>query len=114
MMISESMIVREICDWLHDQDYFFWRENNIPAPGRALPKYTPKGIADIIVVAHGKIFAIEVKRGGSDVVREKNGRALRAGMLSPMQAEWGAALALHGGNYRCVRSLEEVKDFLGA
>jgi hypothetical protein len=119
--MNESQLVREICDWLHENDYFFWRENNVPTPVgvygmsrmRALPKYTPRGIADIIVVLSGRIYAIEVKRGGSEDERERNGRKVRAGKISPEQAEWGAKLVMHGGRYACVRSLQEVKDFLG-
>lgn len=113
MMITETMIVREICDYLQSHGYFFWRENNIPAPGRGLPKYTPRGIADIIVVIEGKIFALEVKRQASTTVREKNGRTLRGGDLRPEQADWGAKLALNGGKYQCVRSLEDAISFLG-
>lgn len=119
--MNESTLVREICDWLDKEQFFFWRENNVPTPVgaygiskmRALPKYTPRGIADIIVVRGGVIHAIEVKRASSNEVREKNGRALRGGKLTPYQAEWGTDLVLHGGKYACVHSLEEAKEFLG-
>lgn len=114
MILTETMIVREICDWLEVTGYFFWRQNNIPVQGRAQPKYTPKGIADIIVVKSGMLYAIEVKRGGSSDVREKNGRALRSGKLTPHQAEWGSSLVMHGGKYACVRSLSEAVEFLGS
>jgi hypothetical protein len=112
-MKTESQIQREICDWLDESKYFFWRHNQVPVMGRAMPKYTPKGIADILVVVSGQLFAIEVKRPGSDDEREKNGRAVRAGMLSAHQAQWGADLCMAGGKFRCVRSLEEAKQFLG-
>jgi len=112
-MKTETQIQHEICEWLEKDKYFFWRHNQIPVPGRSWPKYVPKGIADILVVINGCLFAIEVKRPGDDNVREKNGRTVRAGMLSAHQAQWGADLCMAGGKFRCVRSLEEAKQFLG-
>lgn len=76
MARKEVDIQREICDWLHGQMYadenlFFWRSNNIPVFAqsndgkkrfRALPKHTPKGLPDIIVIYKGHFIALEVKR----------------------------------------------------
>lgn len=78
-----------------------------------MPKYTPKGIADILVIVQGRLFAIEVKRPSDEGAREANGRTVRAGMLSAHQAQWGADLCMAGGKFQCVRSLEEAKRFLG-
>lgn len=67
----EKDIQRTICDWLCLKGYFFWRSNNIPVFGmnnggkmtfRALPKYTPKGLPDIMVIHKGKFIALEIKR----------------------------------------------------
>lgn len=109
---SETEVMREICDWLHSQGYFFWRCNNVPVFGRALPKYTPRGLPDIMIVYKGTFVALEVKREGSNTQRERNGRKLRAGALSPQQAEWGAKLTLNGGEYSMVRSLDDAKGIL--
>jgi hypothetical protein len=114
-MKSESEVVREICDWLHNNEYFFWRSNNIPAPGRAMPKYTPRGLPDVFVVVEGIMVGVEAKREGSDTEREKNGRKVRVGKLSGEQADFGTALILNGSKYIVVHSLNEfVNAFLHA
>lgn len=67
----EKEILNSICNYLGENKFFFWRANNIPVYGknnagkymyRSLPKHTPKGIPDIIVVLRGIIIGIEVKR----------------------------------------------------
>ena len=118
-MKSETQILLEICEWLRDEGYFFWRSNNIPAGGRtfgtfrALPKFTPRGLPDIMIVLDGIFIGFEVKRIGQENEREKNGRKVREGKLTPDQAEWGTALIEAGGFYYCVRSLEEAKKAMG-
>ena len=103
----ESAIQREICDYLASRGYFFWRSNNIPVFGvnnagqrrfRSLPKYTPKGIPDILLLSSGKFIGIEVKREGMK--------------LRPGQAEFGAKMVMNGGAYHIVHSLAEVKEVL--
>ena len=57
--MTESELVNQICEGLLLRGYFVWRQNNIPVFNtktnsfRKLPKFTPKGVADII----GKILA---------------------------------------------------------
>lgn len=115
-MKTETQLLLEICDYLKREGIFFWRSNNIPAGGRtfgtfrALPKYTPRGLPDIMIVHGGKFIGLEVKREGSENEREKNGRKIRAGKLTPDQAEYGAALVKAGGDYACVRSVQDVMD----
>ncbi len=111
-MRSETEVLRDICDYLHGRGYFFWRSNNIPVFGRALPKYSPRGLPDICIVRGGLFIGLEVKREGSSSEREKNGRKIRPGMLTPDQAEFGARLVMNGAQYRCVRSVDEVVKFL--
>ena len=69
----ESETQREICDYLALQGYFFWRSNNVPVYARSgdgvmrfrkLPKYTPKGLPDIMCLVQGHFVALEVKREG--------------------------------------------------
>jgi hypothetical protein len=69
----ESEVQRAICDYLAYTGIFFWRSNNVPVFGksgdgirryRALPKYTPKGLPDIICIKNGHFIALEVKREG--------------------------------------------------
>lgn len=100
----EKDIQRTICEYLALKKYFFWRSNNIPVFGknnagekrfRSLPKYTPRGLPDIIIVHKGKFVAIEVKRPGA--------------LLRPEQKEFGIKCVLSGGLYKIVHSLEEVQ-----
>src|SRR5712692_2438835 len=66
--LMESEVQRAICDYLALRKVFFFRCNNKPIFDptrkvfRALPKYTPKGIGDILAVKDGKAIFIEVKR----------------------------------------------------
>ncbi len=103
----EKDIQREICDWLNLGGCFFWRSNNIPVFGRsndgvkrfrALPKYTPKGIADIICLVNGTFVALEVKRPNY------------WGKQSPDQEQFEINVKKNGGLYFVVRSLEDVKN----
>jgi len=59
-----------ICDYLTLRRVFFFRCNNLPRTFfdgagnrqfRRLPKYTPRGIADILAVKDGRAIFIEVK-----------------------------------------------------
>lgn len=105
---KESEIQREICDWLNRAGFFFWRANNIPVFGRsndgqkrfrALPKYTPKGIPDILILSNGVLIGLEVKRGGVKKVR-------------PEQEIFGEKMECHGGRYHVVHSLTETQVVL--
>ncbi len=103
----EKDIQREICEWLQLQGYFFWRSNNVPVFGmnnggkrtfRALPKFTPRGLPDImVIVAGGRFLALEVKRPG---------QALR-----PEQAEFGMKCEMNGAHYKKVTCLGDVEDY---
>lgn len=90
-----------ICDYLALRKHFFYRSNNIPvydkARGafRALPKHTPKGIPDIIVIQQGRFIGLEVKR--------KDGR------LSEDQVWFAKLSKQHGAQYEVVRSIEDVQ-----
>ena len=103
----EKDIQRAICDYLALKNYFFWRSNNIPVFGknnagfktfRSLPKYTPRGIPDIIIIRKGEFIAVEVKRPKAK--------------LRPEQAEFASKIVVHGGTYWVVHSLEEIIDLL--
>jgi hypothetical protein len=91
-------------EWLAIKKYFFYRSNNIPVYSRnnagymafrKLPKFTPRGIPDIVIVREGKYIGVECKRPGA--------------ALRPEQADFGTNLVLNGGFYYVVHSLEELQ-----
>lgn len=107
MEILEKDIQREICEWLNTHKFFFWRSNNIPVFGmnnggkktfRSLPKYTPKGIPDIIVIHNGKFIGLEVKRPKAK--------------LRPDQAIFKGNVEDNGGYYHEVHSVDEVDTIM--
>ena len=65
--MTESQLVNQIIEGLLYRGIFCWRNNNIPVFSqkqncfRKLPKFTPKGVADILGLMSGKFLAIEVK-----------------------------------------------------
>lgn len=103
----ENDVLNDICAYLQIHKIFFWRSNNVPVHGknnggkfafRSLPKWTPKGVPDIIAVIHGVAVGIEVKRGGD-----------RPGMLRPEQADFGLKMKMAGGVYFVARSVDDVR-----
>jgi len=95
----EVEIQRTICDYLFAKGYLFWRSNNTPifteGKFRALPKYTPRGLSDIIVVLKGQIVCIEVKRQGTKQTDD--------------QKFFEDRMIMHGGRYFVARSLDDVQ-----
>lgn len=100
----EKDIQNEIFEYLQSKKFLFWRSNNIPVYGknnggkymyRSLPKYTPRGLPDIMVVVNGHFIAIEVKREGAK--------------LRPSQAEFGMRVQAHYGTYVVAYSVDDVK-----
>lgn len=101
---SESQIQNSICEYLEIKRRCFFRVNNIPAFNRSegggitmrrLPKFTPRGLPDIIVVAGGAFIGLEVKSA--------------IGKQSPEQKIFQSHLESHGGKYYVVRSIEDVQ-----
>lgn len=101
----ENVIQNEIFSYLIEHNYFFWRSNNIPVFGknnggkymyRSLPKHTPRGLPDIIVIHEGKFIAIEVKRVGAK--------------LSDTQADFGLKVVKNKAYYIVARSVEELDN----
>jgi hypothetical protein len=97
----ETDIQAAICDYLALRRHFFFRSNNIPVfdksrgAFRALPKHTPRGIADIIVVHIGKPYFLEVKRPGT--------------YQTPEQKDFQKAAEAAGALYAVVRSIDDVQ-----
>jgi len=100
---KESDIQNTICEYLETRRRCFFRLNNIPAfdrkagggiTMRRLPKYTPKGLPDIVVIAGGAFIGLEVKT--------------KIGKQSKEQKEFEALIKKHSGQYHVVRSVEDV------
>lgn len=103
--VLERDIMKDICVFLEGNHIFFWRSNNIPVFGksgdgqsrfRAMPKFSKKGVPDIIVIHKGKFIGLEVKRPESK--------------LRPDQANFGVQVVDHGGYYYMVTSVEDVRS----
>lgn len=101
----EKDIQKVLCEWLELNKFFFWRSNNIPVFGmnnggkrtfRSLPKYTPRGLPDLICIVKGKFIAIEVKRPGAK--------------LRPEQADFGVRCVENGGIYWCITDLADLRS----
>lgn len=101
---TESNVQNSICEYLEGKRRCFFRLNNIPAFNRGvggavtmrrLPKFTPRGLPDIIVVRAGMIYMLEVKT--------------KTGKQSPEQKEIERWVKEHGGKYFVVRSIDDVQ-----
>lgn len=103
----EKDIQRNICEYLFDlKHYFGWRQNNTPifqmdkgkARFRSMPKYSIKGVPDIILMLKdGRIVFIEVKR-------EK-------GVLSSDQVLFQEKCLKLGFEYLVAKSLDDVIEY---
>ena len=101
--MSESDILRAICDYLEIKHYFFWRANNTPVfdakrgQFRAFPKYAIKGLPDIQIITDGgfSVF-LEVKQKGK--------------YQSKDQKEFEKRCKEVGAEYHVVRSLDDMKE----
>lgn len=104
MASNESQVQNAICEYLEARRHCFFRLNNIPAFNRngsgitmrKLPKYTPKGLPDIVVIRFGRFIGLEVKDKG---YQSKDQKAMQ---------EWIESVG--GGRYHVVRSIDDVQE----
>jgi hypothetical protein len=105
--VLEKDVQLDICKYLTEENYFFWRNNNKPVfdfkrgAFRHQPKYTPKGLPDIFVIHCGRVIGLEVKKDKKQKLR-------------PDQETIKIAMREHGGVYKQVCSVQEVKDLMVA
>lgn len=100
--LSETIIQRQIMDWLSAKGYFFYRNNNITVPGRAF--VGKRGVADIVAIlpvyrdgeALGVYLGIEAKSA--------------KGKQSEHQTQFESDITRIGGKYVLAHSLEEFLD----
>lgn len=103
MKSTESQIQTAICDYLALKKHFFWRANNTPIfqmdngkpRFRAMPKYSMRGVPDIILIKDGQFIGIEVKQPKA---KQSEG-----------QIEFQKKCYTAGGKYYVVTSIEEVQ-----
>lgn len=99
---KETDIQRAICEYLKARGYFFTRTNNTPVfdpragKYRAMPKYTLRGMPDILVLKEGTVIGIEVKS--------------ETGKQSPAQKEFQKRWEFAGGKYFIARGINDVMD----
>lgn len=74
----EKDIQLACCQYLELKRHFFWRQNTTPTfditkkTFRAMPKFSLKGVPDIIVIGNGGQFiGIEIKRPGGKLREEQ-------------------------------------------
>ena len=105
--ILERDILNDVCGYLKENRFFFWRSNNIPVFGknnggkmtfRSMPRHSMKGVPDIIVVVEGQFLGIEVKRPKAK--------------LRPDQNIFKGLCEAHGGKYHVVYSLDDIKQVM--
>jgi hypothetical protein len=101
--MRETDIQNSICEYLAVKKHFFFRLNNIPAFSknpdgsirmRRLPKYTPRGLPDIIVIKDGYFIGLEVKKPKTYQSKE--------------QKEIEKQIKEAGGEYYVVRSIDKL------
>lgn len=98
--ILEKDIQLAICDYLSLKKYFFWRQNNggiferNTGNFRPMPKYSIKGVPDIIVLKDGQFIGLEVKRP--------------KGIQSDSQKEFEKLCKNNGCQYHIVTSIDNV------
>lgn len=102
--IKENDILNVICDYLRWEKVVFWRQNNIPVYDatrkvfRKMPKYSRKGVSDIIILINGKSIFVEAKRP--------------KGKMSDSQKDFKVLVESAGCPYHVCRSLEDIKNVL--
>ena len=101
-MATESDALRQVCDYLQLRKkkigFMFWRTNNTPIwqedRFRAIPKYSMKGVPDVIVIKDGFFIGLEIKT--------------KAGRQSDHQKEFEKQCKENGAEYYIVRGLDDV------
>lgn len=103
----ESDVLNEVCQYLKNNNYFFWRANNIAVFGknnagnmtfRSMPKYSMRGVPDINIICKGDYIGVECKREGAQ--------------LSEYQKTFKRDVEGRGGLYVVVHSGYEMQLFL--
>ncbi len=102
----EADVLAEVGQYLSDNYYFFWRNNNAAVYDtrkkafRHLPLFARRGVPDYSVVFNGTFIGIEVKREG--------------GKMRPEQEKFRDEIHAHGGIFFTVTSGKMLEELLKA
>ena len=102
--MTESDVLQAICEYLWYNKIFFYRNNNTATYDakrgqyRAMPKWSMKGVSDIVGIYQGKPLYIEVKKPGGYPTKE--------------QKEFMKQVNEQGGIAFIARSIDDVKNNL--
>jgi len=100
MSTPEGLILNSICEYLSYRPHFFWRNNtigvydSIKKTFRSMPKYSIKGVPDVLVLAFHTIIFIECKT--------------TKGVQSQAQKEFQKEVESRGYTYILARSVDDV------
>jgi len=106
----ETPILRAVCEYLKAEGHYFFRINNIPVYDprikvfRAMPKYSVKGVSDIVVLAEGNAYFIEIKVPKTATTKKT--------YQSKDQKQFEKDLTKNGIFYLVARGVEDVEDYL--
>ena len=101
MASNENQVLQSIGDYLTRKKHFFFRLNTTPVFDatkklfRKMPKYSMKGVPDLIVIKDGFFIGLEVKDKGAQSVDQKAFQAL---------------CKENGAEYYVVRSIDDVRE----
>ena len=102
--MTENEVLQSICEYLWYNKILFWRNNNTPTYDvtnkrfRRMPKWSRKGVPDIIGSYKNRLLAIEVKKIGSYPTKEQKE------LINEINASGGIAFV--------ARSIDDVKKHL--
>lgn len=97
---EETQILGAVCEYLEYKKYYFFRLNNIPVfdtvrkTFRAFPKWSVKGLSDILLLHKRHAYFLEMKGQGKYQSKE--------------QKKFQADVEAQGFTYAVIRSVEDV------
>lgn len=96
----EGYVLDALCEYLATKGYIFWRQNTVGVYDvgqqryRTMPRYSMKGVSDIIVLVDGTAMFIEAKAG--------------KGKQSPDQQNFQQMVEMAGCKYFVARSIDDL------
>ena len=106
----EGQVLQAVCEYLEAERYWFFRINNIPVydPRKKcfhkMPKYSVKGVSDILLLHKGQSIFIEVKVPKTATTKKT--------YQSKEQKEFMKNVIKNGCVYLVARSVEDISDII--